>query len=1225
MASAIIGSHGRKAGLAVVLALLVLLAQPAASAHAASTCQSSGPGSQAYTVTVCITQPTNGSVASGALPVTATISVSGSNPGLRWPVFYLDGSYFTMTWVTPSQITLPTAHYLDGPHTLSYEAQMSDGFNSARATVNLVFANGVTSPPVNTNKFSPAFSSPQPGQPFVVAAAGDGAVGDDHSDQVSAMAKSWNPNLFMYLGDVYLNGSVGDFYNWYGQPNTFFGRLKAVSNPTIGNHEYQTGTPAPYVDYWNNVPHYYSYNAAGWHFISLDNTSEFNQYSTTSAQYQWLVQDLNANTSPCTMVYFHRPIYGASWTGGAPELASWWNLFAQHGVKIALAGHEHDYQRWKPLDGSGNPSPTGVTEFVAGTGGMGIDPISRADSRLAVGLGNADDYGAFRLEISGQGATYKFAQVGGNVLDQGTIPCATSSDTTPPTTPTAVTASAISPTQVNLSWSASTDNVGVVGYTVYRNGAQVATVGGSTLTYSDTAASPGTTYSYTVDAFDAAANHSSPSSPATATTGGIGFIQAGSAATGNRVTSTTINFTNAVRQGDLLAGWFAEYDSSGQVSVSDNVNGAWTRSVSTHFSTGSGDIALYYLPNSKASSSGLTVNVSASAPTWLEGSAGEYAGVAITNPLDQAVLATGSSAVADSGGAPSVGAGDLVFGGLTANSNPGSVGAGSSQGAPFQLRNQLSGNAAEDILSGPSGVNHATFTLGSSVRWYAVCALFKPASADTQPPSVPSALTATAASATRVNLSWSASTDNVGVTGYTIYRGGTQLATVGGSSLAYSDSTVTPSTSYSYTVDAVDAAGNHSAQSAAAAVTTPAAADTQAPSVPNGIAATAASATRVNLSWSASSDNVGVTGYTIYRGGTQLATVGGSTLTYSDTTVTPSTSYSYTIDAYDAAGNHSAQSAAAAVTTPAADAQAPTVPSGLTATAASATRVNLSWSASSDNVGVTGYTIYRGGTQLATVGGSTLTYSDTTVTPSTSYSYTVDAYDAAGNHSAQSAAAAVTTPAASVGHVAFIQSGATSTGSKVASTTILMSKPVGAGDLLVGWFAQYDSTGQVSVSDNLNGAWTRAAGETFNSGTGDIALYYLANSKASAAGLTITISAPSTTYLQGSTAEYSGVASVNPQDQLVVARGTGTTAGAGPTGLVAAGELVFGAINTGGSPSSLTPGSSQGQPFSLRAKTSSGSAGAEDVVSSAAGTQSSSFTLGAATDWYMVVATFRSS
>ena len=91
------------------------------------------------------------------------------------------------------------------------------------ATVRLVFSNGVTSPPVNNNTFTPKFTSPAAGQPFVLAAVGDGAVGNDHSDQVSSMVQSWNPNLFMYLGDVYLNGSVGDFYNWYGHRGWGYG------------------------------------------------------------------------------------------------------------------------------------------------------------------------------------------------------------------------------------------------------------------------------------------------------------------------------------------------------------------------------------------------------------------------------------------------------------------------------------------------------------------------------------------------------------------------------------------------------------------------------------------------------------------------------------------------------------------------------------------------------------------------------------------------------------------------------------------------------------------------------------------------------------------------------------------------------------------------------------------------------------------------------------------
>ncbi len=255
---------------------------------------------------------------------------------------------------------------------------------------------------------------------------------------------------------------------------------------------------------------------------------------------------------------------------------------------------------------------------------------------------------------------------------------------------------------------------------------------------------------------------------------------------------------------------------------------------------------------------------------------------------------------------------------------------------------------------------------------------------------MPTGLTATATSATEVDLAWNASTDNVGVTGYTVYRNGVSLATVSGSPLTYADKSVAEATAYKYTVDAFNAGGNHSAQSSPTTATTP---DVTPPSVPTGLSATATSTPQVNLSWSASTDNVGVTGYTIYRNGTTLTTVSGSTLNYADKAVTDATAFSYTIDAFDAAGNHSLQSAAASASTP--DITPPSVPTGLNATATKTPEVDLSWNASTDNVGVTGYTIYRGGTNIATVSASTLTFVDKSVSDATTYSYTVDAFDAA--------------------------------------------------------------------------------------------------------------------------------------------------------------------------------------------------------------------------------------
>jgi chitodextrinase len=164
----------------------------------------------------------------------------------------------------------------------------------------------------------------------------------------------------------------------------------------------------------------------------------------------------------------------------------------------------------------------------------------------------------------------------------------------------------------------------------------------------------------------------------------------------------------------------------------------------------------------------------------------------------------------------------------------------------------------------------------------------------------------------------------------------------------------------------------------------------------------------VLLSWNAASDDVGVAGYTITRDGASLASVPGTSLVYTDTTATQGNTYSYAVDAFDGAGNHSALSAPAAVTLP--DTIAPSTPTGLSASVASYAEANLTWNAAGDNVGVAGYTVYRGGVALASIPGTSLAYSDTSVQLSTTYSYTVDAFDQAGNHSAISTVASITMP-----------------------------------------------------------------------------------------------------------------------------------------------------------------------------------------------------------------------
>ncbi|MFN7013324.1 MAG: GEVED domain-containing protein, partial [Bacteroidia bacterium] len=181
--------------------------------------------------------------------------------------------------------------------------------------------------------------------------------------------------------------------------------------------------------------------------------------------------------------------------------------------------------------------------------------------------------------------------------------------------------------------------------------------------------------------------------------------------------------------------------------------------------------------------------------------------------------------------------------------------------------------------------------------------------------------------------------------------------------------------------------------------------DTTVPSTPT-LSASGTTQTSTNLSWTASTDNVGVTGYNVYRGTTLLTTVTGTT--YTATGLTASTAYSFTVRARDAAGNLSAVSNTVNVTTLAntSDTTVPSTPT-LSASGTTQTSTNLSWTASTDNVGVTGYNVYRGTTLLTTVTGTT--YTATGLTASTAYSFTVRARDAAGNLSAVSNTVNITT------------------------------------------------------------------------------------------------------------------------------------------------------------------------------------------------------------------------
>ncbi|MEC0241167.1 glycosyl hydrolase family 18 protein [Paenibacillus dokdonensis] len=191
-----------------------------------------------------------------------------------------------------------------------------------------------------------------------------------------------------------------------------------------------------------------------------------------------------------------------------------------------------------------------------------------------------------------------------------------------------------------------------------------------------------------------------------------------------------------------------------------------------------------------------------------------------------------------------------------------------------------------------------------------------PGGGDQQAPSAPANLRSTAVTSSTISLAWNASTDNVGVTGYDVYQGSSVVGSVSGSTLAFIHAGLTADTTYSYTVKAKDAAGNVSAASGVLSVKTSAnggGTDTQAPTMPTNLAVTSVTTSSVSLSWTASTDNVGVTGYNVYQGTTQVMTVTGTTATVSG--LAAGTAYTFKVAAKDAAGNMSPQSASVTGTT----------------------------------------------------------------------------------------------------------------------------------------------------------------------------------------------------------------------------------------------------------------------------------------------------------------------
>jgi glucose/arabinose dehydrogenase/chitodextrinase len=363
----------------------------------------------------------------------------------------------------------------------------------------------------------------------------------------------------------------------------------------------------------------------------------------------------------------------------------------------------------------------------------------------------------------------------------------------------------------------------------------------------------------------------------------------------------------------------------------------------------------------------------------------EYSGMDRTAPLDVTASRTGTALAMNSGPATTTNAADLIFGAGSSSSNVNGVGSG------FTSRINSNGSRTEDKVVAATGSYSATASQNGT-QWVMQMAAFKANTSDLAPPSVPTGLSATAPSGSLVNLSWTASTDNVGVAGYEVFRDGTLIGR--SSTTSFADEDVADGTNYNYTVSAYDAAGNSSSQSAAAPVFTP---DETAPTIPDHVQASAVSSTQTTLDWTSSTDKLGVTNYKIYRDGTFLK---NSTVhPVQDAGLTAGKTYSYTVSAVDAAGNESAESDPATVTTPAADSSPPTAAMTAPALGSTVSGKSVTVSATAnDNVAVAQVDFLLDGVSIGV--DTTAPYSiqwDTTTTSNGPHALSARATDTAGN------------------------------------------------------------------------------------------------------------------------------------------------------------------------------------------------------------------------------------
>jgi acid phosphatase type 7 len=267
------------------------------------------------------------------------------------------------------------------------------------------------------------------------------AVGDIADCATSGVPSSGRTGTALLLGS--LPGTVitlGDANNGDGTLSTYnscfdaaWGRHKSRIRPVPGNHDYFVSNAQGYVDYFTaaiakpNGTTYYSFDVGSWHAIALDANCSYvsGGCASGSAQEKWLRQDLAAHSSThCTIAYFHQPRYSSGEHGNNTNTQPLWQALSEYGVEMVLSGHDHVYERFAPMDASGNllTNGKGIVQFVVGTGGAQLRSFSTTKANSLVRI--SQTYGVLSLSLRTTGYDWAFIPIsGGSASDSGSREC----------------------------------------------------------------------------------------------------------------------------------------------------------------------------------------------------------------------------------------------------------------------------------------------------------------------------------------------------------------------------------------------------------------------------------------------------------------------------------------------------------------------------------------------------------------------------------------------------------------------------------------------------------------------------------------------------------------------------------------------------------------------------------------------------------------------------------